>query len=85
MKTLDHFSVQPVDDMDNREGHCIHVEAMGPVQAAELALGETLVNHGDPASIRAIVWRLGDDFMPISIKLYRSSDMTTPVCEPSTV
>lgn len=78
MKTLDHFSVQPVAEMDNRQGPCIHVEALGPIQAAELVLGETLANHGDPGRIRAIVWRLGDDFSPISIKLYRPCE-TAPV------
>lgn len=72
MKTLEHFSVQAVTDASDIKTECIHVEAFGPVQAAELALGETLSTHGDPQSVRATVWKLGDDFSPISIRLYRA-------------
>jgi hypothetical protein len=68
-----HFSVQPCI-AQGREivlGECIHVEAMSPVQAAELALGESLSIQGEQNRARAKVWRLSDDYSPISTILYR--------------
>jgi hypothetical protein len=74
MICLDHFSVQRVaDDGEPDKTGCIHVDALSPVQAAEIALGETLVIHGDRKLARAVVWKLGDDYSPMSVMLYRPS------------
>jgi len=67
--SLLHFSVQTVGN--DAENHTLHVEAQGPVQAAEIALGETLSVHGDAEQMRAIVWHLTDDFTPVRVTLYR--------------
>lgn len=71
MKSLDTFSVQPVSpDGVPDKTVCIHVEARGPVQAAELALGESLVAQGPVSSLRALVWRLAEDYTPVSVALF---------------
>lgn len=68
---LKHFSVQPIADNGQPDkGTCIHVDAISPVHAAEIALGETLVVHSETHKPRAVVWRLGDDYAPISVTLY---------------
>lgn len=70
---LKHYSVQPVAENGLPEtGACIAVDAKSPVQAAELALGETLVMRGEHRKPRAVVWSLGDDYAPISVTLYAS-------------
>ncbi|HEY4202102.1 MAG TPA: hypothetical protein VGM83_16230 [Devosiaceae bacterium] len=74
MKAVGHFTVQPFAENGRRDNAtCIHVEAMGPIQAAELALGETLAVHGTPDCARAMVWKLNDDYSPVSVTLYRSA------------
>lgn len=71
MKSLDNFSVQPVDPNGVPDkAICIHVEARSPVQAAEVALGETLVTQGPVARMRALVWKLADDYTPVSVALF---------------
>lgn len=66
------YSVQPVTlDGQPNKGTCIHVDAEGPVRAAEIALGETLCVHGRPENARARVWHLSDDFSPVSVTLFR--------------
>ncbi|MGB3335823.1 MAG: hypothetical protein WBA73_01445 [Devosia sp.] len=70
MKSLDSFSVQLVTDGVPDKNTCFHVEANSPVQAAELVLGATYVTHGKPADMRALVWKLAEDFTPISIPLF---------------
>ncbi len=70
MKSLDSFSVQPVSDGLPDKNTCIHVEASGPVQAAELVLGGTYVTYGKPGNARALVWKLAEDFTPVSIPLF---------------
>lgn len=49
----------------------IYVDARGPAQAGQLALGETLSLHGEPDRVRCKVWRLGDDYSPHSVTLYK--------------
>jgi hypothetical protein len=74
LTSLEHFTVQPVaENGDADKGNCIHVDAQSPVQAAEIALGETLAIHGKPHAARAVVWKLGEDYSPICVKLYRAS------------
>ena len=66
------YSVQPVaQDGQPDKSICIHVDAEGPVRAAEIALGETLCVHGSPENARAKVWHLSDDFSPVSVTLFR--------------
>lgn len=71
MKPLDNFSVQPVDPngVPNKTV-CIHVEARGPVQAAEIVLGVSLVTQGKPGNVRAVVWKLAEDYTPVSLALF---------------
>jgi hypothetical protein len=67
----EHFTVQPIEaGSEKAKSTCIHVDAQGPVQAAQIALGETLSLHGSPGCARAVVWRLGEDYSPVSITLY---------------
>lgn len=56
------------------KGTCIHVNAEGPIRAAEIALGETLCVHGRPELARAKVWHLSDDFSPVSVTLFRPAN-----------
>lgn len=71
MKPLENFAVQPVDATgEPKRGTCVSVEARGPVHAAELALGEILGPHGAPSQMRALVWKLADDYTPVSIPLF---------------
>ena len=70
MKFLDNFSVQPVTGGVPDKNTCLHVEANSPVQAAALVLGATYVTHGKPADTRALVWKLAEDFTPVSIALF---------------
>lgn len=66
------YSVQPMTSEGQPDkSTCIHVDAEGPVRAAEIALGETLVIHGRPEQARAKVWHLADDFSPVSVTLFR--------------
>jgi hypothetical protein len=72
MTQLDHFGVQKCE-VSGREiivGTCHDVDALSPVHAAELALGETLSLQGMLADARAKVWRLGEDYLPHSVLLY---------------
>lgn len=68
---LEHFSVQAVGT-DGRpvEGSCTAVDARSPIHAAELVLGTTLAAHGKMEHAKAMVWRMGEDFQPISTTLY---------------
>ena len=71
MTALKHYSVQPVAGNGLPEkASCIPVDAKSAVQAAEIALGETLVVRGENRKPRAVVWSLGDDYAPISVTLY---------------
>lgn len=70
MRSTDHFSVQLIDVLGNESMDCQHVEAMSPTHAAEIALGETLSLFGSPQLMRARVWRLKEDFTPVSVVLY---------------
>ena len=65
------FSVQPIENgMLVAKSSCVHVEAMGPVQAAEQVVGETLSVTGAPEHARAVVWSLAEDFTPVAVTLY---------------
>ena len=67
----ENYSVQPIGAHGEPvKNICIHVEAKSPVHAAELVLGEALVTQGKPQQARAIVWRLGDDYQPVSTTLF---------------
>lgn len=71
MKSLDNFSVQPVDASGVPDkAICVHVEARSPIHAAEIALGETLATQGPVTRLRALVWRLADDYTPVRIPLF---------------
>lgn len=70
MRSTDHFSVQLIDPLGDENMDCHHVEAMSPTHAAEIALGETLSLFGSPKLVRARVWRLTEDFTPVSVLLY---------------
>ena len=72
MTQLDHFGVQKcvVSGRDIIVDVCRHVDALSPVHAAELALGESLSLQGHVADTRAKVWRLGEDYLPHSVLLY---------------
>ena len=73
MPAREHFAVQPMAAPGVLDkSRCIQVDAAGPIQAAQIALGETLVCHGVPEAARAVVWRLGADYLPISTRLYRT-------------
>jgi hypothetical protein len=72
----EHFTVQPLEtDTHKTKPACIHVDAQGPLQAAQIALGEKLCLHGSPGHARAVVWKLGEDYSPVSVTLYAQ---TTP-------
>lgn len=68
-----HFSVQACANQGSELvfSGCVHVEARSPVDAAERVLHEKLTLSGHPAHVRAKVWRLGEDYQPVSILLYR--------------
>lgn len=69
------YSVQPMaEDGHPDKATCIHVDAEGPIRAAEIALGETLCVHGRPEQARAKVWHLSDDFAPVSVTLFRPAN-----------
>ena len=72
MTQLDHFGVQKcqVSGLEIVVGVCREVDALSPVQAGELALGETLSLQGMLADARAKVWRLGEDYLPHCVLLY---------------
>jgi hypothetical protein len=71
MKSLDNFSVQPVGvNGIPDKAICIPVQARGPVQAAEIVLGETLVTQGPMIRLRALVWKLAEDYTPVRITLF---------------
>lgn len=71
MKPLDNFSVQPVDANGVPDkAICIQVEARSPVQAAEIVLGETLAMQGPMTRLRALVWKLAEDYTPVRIALF---------------
>ena len=73
MPARENFAVQPMAAPGVPDkSRCIQVDAFGPVQAAQIALGETLVCHGTPETARALVWRLGADYLPVSTRLYRA-------------
>jgi hypothetical protein len=73
MPMREQFAVQLVAGRGGVDkSRCIHVDALSPVQAAEMALGETLVCHGAPDAARALVWRLGADYLPVSTRLFRA-------------
>lgn len=69
-----HFTVQPCSHEHGEPcfSGCIHVEALSPVDAAERALREQLSLSGPAGRLRARVWRLGVDYQPISVLLYRA-------------
>ena len=50
-----------------------HVDADGPLEAAQRVLKEPLTTHGDAERLRCRVWRLDDEFRPISIMLFAKS------------
>jgi len=67
-----HFSVQ-ASSTDGGElvfTNCVHVQALSPVDAAERVLHEKLKLSGPPCQLRAKVWRLGEDYQPVSVLLY---------------
>ncbi len=71
MTTAALFTVQPIEaDTLKAKSTCIHVDAQSPIQAAQIALGETLCLHGSPRQARAVVWRLGEGYAPVSVTLY---------------
>lgn len=71
MKSLDNFSVQPVDANGVPDkAICIHVAARSPIQAAEIVLGETLATQGPVSRLRALVWKLAEDYTPVRIPLF---------------
>jgi len=74
MQDAQHFTVQPCthQDGDLKVEGCIHVDALSPVDAAERVLKEPLTVCGSPQQLRAKVWRLADDFTPVSVLLYRA-------------
>lgn len=59
---------------------CIHVEARGPVQAAEIVLGESLVTQGKPGNVRAVVWKLAEDYTPVSLALFLQNSPRVSKC-----
>jgi hypothetical protein len=68
------FGARPVaKNGDADKGNCIHGDAQSRIQAAEIALGETLAIHGNPHAARAVVWKFGEDYSPICVKLFRAS------------
>jgi|GEM_PF-7100273 len=66
------FTVQPclIEDGVPQFSECISIDALSAVDAAEKALRARLSLCGSPDRLRAKVWRLGDDFQPISTLLY---------------
>ena len=67
-----HFSVQ-ASSTDRGElvfSSCVHVQALSPVDAAERVLHEKLKLSGHACQLRAKVWRLGEDYQPVSVLLY---------------
>ncbi|HZY67585.1 MAG TPA: hypothetical protein VFE52_03315 [Devosia sp.] len=71
MVSTHNFTVEPVGDPGDHVPTFIHVEAMSPVHAAEVALGESLQHFGSQDVLRAKVWTMGDNFTPTCCKLYR--------------
>ena len=69
---FDHFGVQKcvVSGGEIVVDACRHVDALSPLHAAELALGESLSLQGNVADTRAKVWRLGEDYLPHSVLLH---------------
>lgn len=65
------FRVQPIADANEVNMDSVEVQALGPVHAAELVLGETLSPRGSANRFRAMVWRLDERYSPISVKLFR--------------
>lgn len=69
MSKLEHFSVQILGEYLSNAPHCVPGDAAGPVQAAQIAIGDVLSMQGNRRSARAIAWRLTDDFSQIGITL----------------
>ena len=69
---LESFSVQPckLAEGELKAGECIHVQAASALQAAKLAIGETLALHG--TVVRARVWHLGRDYTPQRTDLFEN-------------
>jgi hypothetical protein len=76
MSQLESFSVQKCifDGIDVLAENCVHVEALSPLHAGEIALGQRLAANGPVEFTRARVWKLGDDFSPTSVMLYEAVD-----------
>ena len=71
MKPFDSFSVQPVNaNGQPNKAICFHVEARSPIPEAELVLGETLATQGPVTRLRALVWKLVEDYTSVRIPLF---------------
>ena len=66
------YSVEPyrADQPEPHTGDIVHVDAEGPLEAAQQVLGEPLAMNGKAESLRCRVWRLDADFRPIAVMLY---------------
>jgi hypothetical protein len=74
MRQKSTFSVEPIYDEGGRQrsGELIHVDAEGPTQAAEKALGVPVSQSGTATQLRARVWWLDDQFRTVSMPVYDS-------------
>jgi hypothetical protein len=68
-----HYTVQKCTHHNGeiQTTECIHVDALSATDAAERALAETLIVHGQPDQVRAKVWKLDENYQPVSVLLYR--------------
>lgn len=75
MSQLESFSVQKCayDGDDVLTHGCVHVEALSPLHAGEIVLGEVLCIHGPIEKARARVWKLSADYSPVNVMLYQAA------------
>ena len=64
------YSVETILPGQVGSGELAHLEAAGPTQAAELALGEKLTTVGTDDRLRCRVWWLDEQFQTRSMPLY---------------
>ena len=64
------YSVESLLPGQSSSGELTHVDAAGPGQAAEIALGEKLVLAGQNDQLRCRVWWLDEQFQTRSMPLY---------------
>jgi hypothetical protein len=66
------YTVEPYQANQHRShtGAIVHVDANGPLEAGEQVLGERLAMTGSEERLRCRVWRLDEQYRPISVLLY---------------